>query len=34
MSEQELFKLVAPYKLTGDQPEAISKLVEGIKRGG
>ena len=34
MSEQELFKLVAPYKLTGDQPEAIAKLVEGIKRGG
>ena len=33
MSEQELFKLVAPYKLTGDQPEAIAKLVEGIKRG-
>ena len=33
MSEQELFKLVAPYKPTGDQPEAIAKLVEGIKRG-
>lgn len=31
--EQELFKLVAPYKPTGDQPEAIAKLVEGIKRG-
>ena len=33
MSEQELFNLVAPYKPTGDQPEAIAKLVEGIKRG-
>lgn len=33
MSEQEMFKLVAPYKPTGDQPEAIAKLVEGIKRG-
>ena len=28
-----MFKLVAPYKPTGDQPEAIAKLVEGIKRG-
>ena len=27
------FKLVSPYKPTGDQPEAIAKLVEGIKRG-
>ncbi len=27
------FKLVAPYKPTGDQPEAIEKLVEGIKNG-
>lgn len=33
MNEQELFKLVAPYKPTGDQPEAIKKLVEGIERG-
>ena len=32
-NERELFKLVAPYKPTGDQPEAIAKLVEGIKRG-
>ena len=31
-TERELFKLVAPYKPTGDQPEAIAKLVEGIKR--
>lgn len=29
----ELFKLSAPYKPTGDQPEAIAKLVEGLKRG-
>ena len=33
MSGNELFKLVSPYKPTGDQPEAISKLVEGIKKG-
>lgn len=33
MSEKELFNLVAPYKPTGDQPEAIAKLVKGIQRG-
>ena len=36
MSEQnneELFRLVSSYKPTGDQPEAIARLVEGIKRG-
>lgn len=27
------FKLVAPYKPTGDQPQAIDKLVEGINKG-
>ena len=27
------FKLVAPYAPTGDQPEAIERLVEGIERG-
>lgn len=27
------FKLVSEYKPTGDQPEAIAALVEGIKRG-
>lgn len=32
-NEQELFKLVSPYKPTGDQPEAIAKLVEGIQKG-
>ena len=29
----EKFKLVSNYKPTGDQPEAIEKLVEGINRG-
>ncbi len=27
------FKLVSPYKPTGDQPQAIQKLTEGIERG-
>lgn len=27
------FKLVAPYQPTGDQPEAIDQLVEGVKKG-
>lgn len=27
------FKLVSPYKPTGDQPQAIQKLVDGINRG-
>ena len=27
------FKLVSSYKPTGDQPEAIAKLVEGIQKG-
>ena len=27
------FKLVSPFKPTGDQPRAIEKLVEGIERG-
>lgn len=25
------FKLHAPYKLTGDQPQAIAELVKGFK---
>ncbi len=29
----EKFKLVSDFKPTGDQPEAIEKLVEGIKKG-
>ena len=32
-NSRELFELVSSYKPTGDQPEAIAKLVEGIKRG-
>ena len=27
------FRLVSPYKPTGDQPEAIEKLVEGVNKG-
>ena len=27
------FKLVSEYKPTGDQPEAIAALAEGIRRG-
>ena len=27
------FKLTSQYKPTGDQPEAISQLTEGIRRG-
>ncbi len=29
----EKFKLVSEYKPTGDQPEAIKKLTDGILRG-
>lgn len=29
----EQFQLVSPYQPSGDQPKAIDKLVEGIKRG-
>ena len=32
-NNQDLFKLVAPYKPTGDQPEAIAQLVEGLQKG-
>ena len=28
-----MFKLVSDFKPTGDQPQAIEKLVDGIKRG-
>ena len=31
--EQKKFKLVSPYKPTGDQPEAIEKLVSGLENG-
>ena len=32
-TEENRFKLVSPYQPTGDQPEAIEKLVQGIRRG-
>ena len=28
-----MFKLVSDYKPTGDQPQAIEKLVDGIEKG-
>lgn len=28
-----MFKLISKYKPTGDQPQAIEKLVNGIKKG-
>lgn len=31
--EEKLFQLVSEYKPTGDQPEAIDKLVEGLNEG-
>ncbi|MCS7257597.1 MAG: DEAD/DEAH box helicase family protein, partial [Thermomicrobium sp.] len=27
------FRLVTPFQPTGDQPQAIEKLVEGLRRG-
>lgn len=33
MNEQGTFQLVSSYQPTGDQPEAIDKLVAGIERG-
>jgi excinuclease ABC subunit B len=32
-SEQKKFKLHSPYQPTGDQPQAIEKLVQGFKEG-
>ena len=32
-TEENHFKLVSPYQPTGDQPEAIEKLVQGVRRG-
>lgn len=29
----KMFKLVSNFKPTGDQPQAIEKLVDGINRG-
>ena len=31
--EQKKFELVSPFKPTGDQPEAIEKLVDGLESG-
>ncbi|MBP5280846.1 MAG: DEAD/DEAH box helicase family protein, partial [Erysipelotrichaceae bacterium] len=31
--EEKLFQLVSEYKPTGDQPEAIDRLVEGLNEG-
>ena len=31
--EEHLFKIVSKYKPTGDQPEAIKQLVDGIEKG-
>ncbi len=33
MENDNLFKIVSPYKPTGDQPQAIEELVDGIKTG-
>lgn len=33
MSEEQIFKLEAPYKPTGDQPQAIERLVKGFQEG-
>lgn len=33
MSPMEKFKLIAPYKPQGDQPQAIKDIVSGLKRG-
>lgn len=33
MNKTGKFKLVSDYKMTGDQPEAVSRLVAGIERG-
>ncbi len=31
--EEQIFKLHSPYKPTGDQPEAIAQLTEGLQKG-
>ncbi len=33
MSQEQIFKLEAPYQPTGDQPQAIKALVDGFKEG-
>ena len=32
-TEQNKFKLHSEYKMTGDQPQAVAKLVDGIRKG-
>ena len=32
-NEQKKFKLVSDYQPTGDQPQAIEKLVKGFREG-
>ena len=32
-AQESMFKLHAPYQPTGDQPQAISELVQGFKEG-
>ena len=31
--ERDKFQLTAPYRPTGDQPEAIARITEGLRRG-
>ncbi len=33
MNQEQIFKLNAPYQPTGDQPQAIEKLVRGFQKG-
>ena len=33
MQEESIFHLKAPFSPTGDQPQAIEALVEGIREG-
>ena len=33
MRSMDHFELVSPFKPTGDQPEAIAKITEGIRSG-
>jgi len=33
MNEEHSFKIVSPYKPTGDQPAAIKQILEGVKEG-
>jgi excinuclease ABC subunit B len=32
-TEQKIFKLHSPYQPTGDQPQAIEKLIKGFQEG-